>query len=535
MADKPANKLDWGDTNTTEPISAKQAAGMNENEVFPRDWFNFILNYMSKAFFYTFGGNRWNIIIDSDSDERDYATLAAYIADSPTAGDRVLVKIDETISSLMVIPDDITLKVIDGKAIKTSTNSVAVMLAIGPRVQIEGILRVETSHTGTGGSAMGTAISIDDEVSGEIHLINTTTGEITTGFDFNGDHSNIDILIDNQSSGEITTAVLISISQVGNVALGTVVNDGGGAITNVLTDSSANDSNNVQVQDDTQTYRSGGAKTFDSININLPSTAVNDMFIVTDTNGAVARIPGPPTNLNKNGLGLFWAGEDIPEWVDKGDDIMKVFRVEHSGTITAEGTTNGRLIDTDSNFTTLGITTSHLVVVAGDSESIIWQIDSVVDANTLQLRRSSHSLSTDTIHKNLVYSIHEPFQGKEEWRELGDFDTKVAGDVTDINTTNRILLVECDVTATSQGVNDDLIFSYGDDHSDAVYADGPDISPGNRVFMYLLKNRVLLASADNLTIKKGSASITAQCKIYELKETPWHTEQLIRETGANAP
>jgi len=119
MAQKPSNTPDWIPDDTSGiiiPGTSKQSAGWFKEERPPYQFFNWFWNIVSQFIHYFSGEAEYNIIIDTDANEGDYSTLAAYIADSPAAGDRLLMKVDEEITgSTMVIPANISLKLQRGK------------------------------------------------------------------------------------------------------------------------------------------------------------------------------------------------------------------------------------------------------------------------------------------------------------------------------------------------------------------------------------------------------------------------------------
>ncbi len=131
---KPSEKLDWipdDTTNILEPLPSVKATGWLFGQKPPNNSFNFITNLINRLLDYTMGQVEDWIVIDSDADEGDYATLVAYIADAPAAGDRILVKEDQTVTAQVVLPDNVTLKFLDGSRLLCATNIATSFLKIG--------------------------------------------------------------------------------------------------------------------------------------------------------------------------------------------------------------------------------------------------------------------------------------------------------------------------------------------------------------------------------------------------------------------
>lgn len=224
MAIKPT-KPDWIPDDTSGivvPGTSKQTAGWFKEERPPYQFFNWFFNIVSQFIDYFSGEAEFNVIIDSDTDEGDYTTLAAYIADSPAAGDRVFLKVDEEITgATMIIPANILLKQQKGKKLWCDEN-LATVLQFSDGVVTEGDLLLELSHTGTVANAVS----------------------------FNGDDNNhCNIIVDNTSTGTITNAFKIEATKKGNLANGEAINSGAGSITNALVDSSAVTSNKVLIRE----------------------------------------------------------------------------------------------------------------------------------------------------------------------------------------------------------------------------------------------------------------------------------------------
>ena len=240
MATKPSSKPSWATTgDKVEPSGSKKATGWLKLEKPAYQFMNWLFNIISQFIDYLSGNAQYNIIVGGDSDERDYATMAAYIADSPAAGDRVLIKGDEVLTAALVIPDDIEVTMLKSNKFTLATNF-SPIIQFGNNVKIKGELRVENSDTGT----------------------------IAKGFSFNGDSSHSDnLILENVSTGTITDAFYVEAGAEGNYSQCRAINSGGGAITNDITDNSGNDENHVTVKGDSAISRSRGAKKFDILNV----------------------------------------------------------------------------------------------------------------------------------------------------------------------------------------------------------------------------------------------------------------------------
>jgi hypothetical protein len=235
MADKPSSKPFWATTGTkTEPTGSKKATGWLQLEKPPFEFMNWLFFQINEFVNYFSGDVQHNIIIGGDTDERDYATLAAYIADSPTAGDRLLIKADEVLTATAIIPADIEITVLKGVKFTLATNF-SPIVQFGNNVAVKGDFRVENSDTGT----------------------------IAKGFSVNGDNGHFNsLIIDNKSTGIITSGVYIEAGAEGNYAQSRSINSGGGSITGDLVDNSGNNENDVTVRGDAAISRSRGARFF---------------------------------------------------------------------------------------------------------------------------------------------------------------------------------------------------------------------------------------------------------------------------------
>lgn len=243
MASKPTNKPNWipsdDVTKIIEPTVPKKNTGWLALEKPPFQFFNWFFNITSKWIHFHAGAVQYNIIVGGDSDERDYATMAAYIADSPAAGDRVLIKADEVLTATLVIPADIEVTMLKGNKFTLATNF-SPIIQLGNNVKTKGDFRVENSDTGT----------------------------IAKGFSINGDNSHHNnLIIENKNTGTLTDAFYIEAGAEGNYSQCRPINSGGGAITNDLTDNSGNDENHVTVKGDSAISHSRGAKKFDKPSI----------------------------------------------------------------------------------------------------------------------------------------------------------------------------------------------------------------------------------------------------------------------------
>ena len=225
------DKPDWINDNTTgieTPTPAEQNAGWDGTFTSglkpPRQWFNWFQNRVVQWLNWFSGQAGEYIVIDSTAGrekERDYAELSQYIADSPSAGDKILIKSNQTLSAQMVIPDDITLRILDGVTFNRAVFDAASVIKFGSNIVIEGVLNLILSHAGT----TAKAIEID------------------------GDNNEGSIIVENSSTGTITDAFALNAGVEGNLIHGLSLNTGAGAITNPLTDNSANNSNFVIVRD----------------------------------------------------------------------------------------------------------------------------------------------------------------------------------------------------------------------------------------------------------------------------------------------
>ena len=151
---KPTENVDWDATGEiVTPSAGRKTAGWLFNIKPPAQNFNWLWNLLGLQQFYSNAQVEDWIVIDSDADEGDYATIAAYIADAPAGGDRLLVKTSETVSAQLVIPNGITIKMLDGKTINSATNIATSIIKFGSNIIIEGVLGIITTQTGTTANA----------------------------------------------------------------------------------------------------------------------------------------------------------------------------------------------------------------------------------------------------------------------------------------------------------------------------------------------------------------------------------------------
>ena len=271
MSQRPPRDLDWipdDSTGINVPSQTKQNAGWLVEKP-ARQFFNWMWNRLSRWIHYNSGQSQEFIIIDStNANEKDYDTLAAYIADSPAAGDKVLVKETQALAAQMIIPDGITLRLLDGIDFTRSTNEANSVIKFGSNIIIEGVLRLVLSQTGT----TAKAIEFDgDNVVGKINVENSSTGTLTDIYSVNAD-------------------------KTGNVINGFIDNTGGGTITNEIIETLFEDSNHIVIIDsmNDQIVRSRGAFTFQEIrfpiNWNFASQVGSDLNIAGNAGASVTTL-----------------------------------------------------------------------------------------------------------------------------------------------------------------------------------------------------------------------------------------------------
>lgn len=282
---KPAEKLDWINDDDPgkiiAPSIAQKLAGWVKDQLPPAQRFNWFWNLISNLQIYLQAQVEDWIVIDSDSDEGDYATLAAYIADAPTAGDRILIKEDQTVTIQTIIPDNVTLKFLDGARLLCATNIATSVLKFGDNIIVEGVLNIVLSHTGT----TAKAVEIDgDNANGKINVENSSTGLLSTGYHINA-------------------------NKVGNDIQGLIQNTGSGGLIDGLIDNSTKDSNSIVIRDSANNALHRGqadgsvtekTKTIDIGPWNMNTTgsiAVNHGLDHTKIRGAAAIIRSDGSNI----------------------------------------------------------------------------------------------------------------------------------------------------------------------------------------------------------------------------------------------
>lgn len=191
------------------------------------------------------------IIVGSQANA-DYATLAAYLADSPQVGDRVLVTETQATTTTITLPDGIEVKFLRFQPITTSSNLTDV-LVLGQNTKVTGILEITLSHTGT----------------------------ITNAIRYEGNGAYIaTAAVFNASTGTITNGVVIDINL--NSCLGSIGVSGTGTLTNAIVDNSGDDTNYVIVRGGIglgSTFRSDGALRFrNGLEFDLGSDADGDIY-----------------------------------------------------------------------------------------------------------------------------------------------------------------------------------------------------------------------------------------------------------------
>jgi hypothetical protein len=286
---KPGGKVDWDATgNIIEPNAGRKTSGWLFSVKPPAQNFNWLWNLLSLQQFYSNAQVEDWIVIDSDADEGDYSTLTAYLADSPVAGDRLLIKEDQTVTVQTVIPSDITIKFLDGAGILCATNIATSVLQLGSNIVIESVLNVILSQTGTTDKAV----------------------------EFNGDNVTGQINIENASTGILTTAFSMNSGKEGNKIDGIISNTGAGAITNKFTDNSSKASNDLIVRDLDE----------DNLIISHSHAAPNNLLIngcfSVFQRGATFDSGTTPANDNDTYLADRW------KLLSDGDDIVDVSKDE---------------------------------------------------------------------------------------------------------------------------------------------------------------------------------------------------------------
>ena len=241
----------------------------------------------------------WIVI---DATEGDYATLVEWEADTPAANDRLLVKEDQTITAQFVLPDNVTIKFLDGARLLCATNIATSVLKLGSNPIIEGVLNIVLSQTGT----TAKAVEID------------------------GDNAVGKINVENSSTGTLTTAYHVNASKTGNKIDGLIANTGGGIVTNVApVDNSTEDSNMLEIVDGTNNVvrRNRGARTFQEsisfpVNWDFASQVGNDLNIATIGSPALTALNGTDVAfIDDTNEDLRTYRFDGTDWTQVGNDL----------------------------------------------------------------------------------------------------------------------------------------------------------------------------------------------------------------------
>lgn len=273
---RPTDKPNWipdDASGIVTPPGSKQNTGWLAEEKPPYQFFNWFWNRLTQIVDFVMPrADKYNIIIDTDVDEGDYDTLAAYLADAPVLGDRVFIKVDEALLVQTIIPAGITLHQLAGKKFTCAVNIVTSIFQFGDDVVIEGSLHLETTQAGV------TAIA----------------------FELDGDSNYLQSLIlENSGAGTITDAIHINVDKESNYARGVINNTGAGAITNPLVDASVVDTNDIIIKEvGGELNRSIGASTFnilivDNLTVNdLTATSLSTDTINEETLDAGVNIEG---------------------------------------------------------------------------------------------------------------------------------------------------------------------------------------------------------------------------------------------------
>ena len=202
---KPTDKLEWipdDTTNITEPSGAKKTNGFIAEKP-PFQFHNWIFNICSQWINYLdelVPSLAYNIVISSDPGA-DYATLAAYIADAPAAGDRVYMSVDEVFAATLVIPDNILLNLQRDKTISTTTD-VDPLMQVGDNTHLEGDFHIE----GYADSVLGSIVQMvgDNSLIDNIIMTHTGSSGFTRGLQFTSG------VVLNRAHGTVDDASVIS-------------------------------------------------------------------------------------------------------------------------------------------------------------------------------------------------------------------------------------------------------------------------------------------------------------------------------------
>lgn len=284
MSQRPPRDLDWvpdDSTGISVPSQTKQNAGWLVEKP-ARQFFNWMWNRLSRWTHYFSGQSQeWIVIDSSQANEKDYDTLADYIAGSPAINDKILIKETQVLTSQIIIPSGITIKILDGVIFTRSTSEAISVIKFGGGIIIEGVLRLDLSQTGI----TAKAIELDGgNTVGKINVLNSSTGILTTAYHVNA-------------------------NQTGNRISGYVQNTGGGTLTNIIIDNSTENSNLLKLIDNTskQIFRSLGSNTFfNGFKFLFGSDANGDIYY-RDA-GILKRLP------KANDGDILSLASGIPEW-----------------------------------------------------------------------------------------------------------------------------------------------------------------------------------------------------------------------------
>lgn len=282
MAIKP-DKTGWNPDpgDIQEPSGSKKSTGFLSDERPPYQFFNWFWDAKRRWENWLAPAVRHNIIISDNTDERDYATLAAYIADAPAVGDRVLITNNQVIIAQIIVPSDITLCIQDGIKFTSAIDLANSLIEFGDNVITEGVLVLELSHAGV----------------------------VNSGIELNGDGNYLDVVIDNTSTGTLAIGALVNVAKTTNLLKGEVKNTGAGAVTTVLSDLSLDESNIIEIRDSINNIvdRSlGGLSFLTGITWDLGSDADGDIYY--RDSGILKRLP-------KGGDGqVLQLDTGIPSW-----------------------------------------------------------------------------------------------------------------------------------------------------------------------------------------------------------------------------
>jgi hypothetical protein len=254
MATKP-DKSAWNPNaaDRTEPTGSKKLTGWLPDERPPSQFFNWFWYIQSLWENFLAPAVRHNVIISTDADEGDYATIQEYIADAPVAGDRVLITKNQTIAAQVIIPNDITITIQDGVKFISAIDLANSLIKFGSNVIVEGNLILELTHTGTVDSAI----------------------------ELNGNSTIMSASISNTSTGTLTIGILLNAAKQANSVIAEIFNTGAGTVTTVLNDLSIDESNFIHVRDTINGIidRSLGALSFlNGFTFDLGSDADGDIY-----------------------------------------------------------------------------------------------------------------------------------------------------------------------------------------------------------------------------------------------------------------